>query len=270
MAAQYKLCWHDQVVYKFKLTWPPGSVDVLNHERDLITTILTAVSEDEYPPNLSNHEFTADIEYRKWNYSGELVFEKDGTMYELYRYHFYVRVRKNNIVARSANVSRRRHYDEGDSSSDEAPLVPVKQKWSSRREKRKIRLPAMYHYRGTPASHAVARRQYRRDLERALPFSVQDCLRYVKPKDARQDLVVRQYFVPDMIYRTLQYYAHIPEAQNDDSAIVFLNNDVSFEVREPRAIQFGQSSEPAPSTGLFQSLKRGVVTVFSKMSKWIV
>ncbi|KAH7971699.1 hypothetical protein HPB52_002356 [Rhipicephalus sanguineus] len=184
-----------------------------------------------------------------------MAFERDGAMYELYRHQFHVRVQRNDIVARSTDVIRHGHNDEG-SSSSEAPVVPVKRRWPPRREKRKIRLPAMYRHRATPASHAVVRRQSRRDLERALPFSVQDCLRYMRPKEAGHELVVKQYFVPDMIYRSLQQYADIPEVQKGNNAIVFLDNSVSLECSGPRAIQYGQSSEPAPSTGLFQSLRR--------------
>ncbi|KAL1416573.1 hypothetical protein MTO96_027795 [Rhipicephalus appendiculatus] len=268
MAAQYKLCWHGKFVYKFKLEWPPGSVDILNHERDIITTIVEAVSQKEYPQKLSNAQFTANIEYREWKFSGQMAFERDGAMYELYHHQFYVRFQRNDIVARSSDVTHHRHNDEG-SSSGEAPLVPVKQKWPPRREKRKIRLPAMYRHRSSPASRAVVRRQSRRDLER-LPFSVQDCLRYVRPKDAKHELVVQQYFVPDIIYRVLQQCADIRDVQKDNDAIIFLDNGVSMGVSGPRAIQFGQSSEPAPSTGLFQSLRRGVATVLDKMSKWIV
>ncbi|KAH6926025.1 hypothetical protein HPB50_012964 [Hyalomma asiaticum] len=184
-----------------------------------------------------------------------MVFERDGAMYELYRHQFHVRVQRSDVVARSADGIRHRYNNEGGSSSEDS-LAPVKQKWPSRKVKRKIRLPAIYRRRNTPPSRAVVHRQTKSDLELAPPFLVQDCLRYVRAKDAGQRLVVKQYCIPDIIYRALQQYANISEDQNDNSAIVFLHDSVSLVGGGPQAIQFAQSSDATTNTGLFQSIKR--------------
>ncbi|XP_050036356.1 uncharacterized protein [Dermacentor andersoni] len=268
MAPRYKLCWHGKFVYKFILEWPPGSVNVLNHEEGIITTVVEAVSKGDYPRKLSNGEYIADIEPREWKMSGQMVLEKDGAKYELYHHEFHLRVRRNSVAQHSAGGIRDRNTDEGSSTSGTS-LPPVKQKWPSHKEKRKIRLPAVYRHRNCSASRAVVHRGSSRDLERALPLSVQDCLRYVTPKDSRHKLAVKQYYIPDMIYRALQQYANTSDTQNGNNAIIFLDDSVSLRESGPKAIQFGQSNDPTASTGLFQSLRRGIATVLDKMSKWM-
>lgn len=242
-------------MYKFILEWPPDSVNVLNHEQGIITTVVEAVSKGDYPQKLSNGEFIADIEPREWKMSGQMVLEKDGAKYELYHHEFHLRVQRNRVAPPSADDIRNRNADEG-SSASETSLPPVKQEWPSRKKKRKIRMPAVYRHRNSSASRAVVHRQSRRDLERTLPFSVQDCLRYVKPKDARHKLAVKQYYIPDMIYRALQQFANTSETQSGNSAIIFLDDSVSLRDSGPKAIQYGQSNDPTASTGLFQNLRR--------------
>ncbi|KAK8779414.1 hypothetical protein V5799_019246 [Amblyomma americanum] len=61
MSVHSKLCWHEEIVYKFKIEWPPDSADILHHEQGIIESIVQMSREGQCPSSLSTAEFSVNI-----------------------------------------------------------------------------------------------------------------------------------------------------------------------------------------------------------------
>ncbi|XP_077538230.1 uncharacterized protein LOC144150249 [Haemaphysalis longicornis] len=272
MSARYKLCWYDGIVYKFKLEWPPESADILHHEQDIIKAVVEMTCKGETPQKLSNGEIAVTIQPSKWPMSGQILFKKDGIMYELFPQQFHMRVQKKDVAPMPArDIPNASHHE--DTSSSDVATPPKEPRRSPRRERRQIRLPAQWRRKTPSSSRAVVARRSRRDLGRPLPFVVQNSLQQVMPNDGSRNLTVERHYIPDTIYRALHQFMNVPEQEQDgSSAIIFLQDNVSWRGNTaPAAILSDRSLVPLSRSnhGLLRTIRRGVAAMFGQIAKWL-
>ncbi|XP_077523571.1 uncharacterized protein LOC144134538 [Amblyomma americanum] len=257
MSVHSKLCWHEEIVYKFKLEWPPDSADILHHEQGIIESIVQMSREGQCPSSLSTAEFSVNIQLSEWKMSGLTVFEKDGVTYEPYQHQFLLRVQKKHVdLPPTAQMTPSVSRSEGLSTDSPTP-TPREQEPPLSEERRKIRLPAHNRQKKLSDTRAVLRGQSKRDPLRTTPYEVQSSFRQVRPSYSRRKLTMRRYNIPNTIYRVLHQAVNASE-QRQDGTIIILDNTMLRNGMGPRAIQSGRCLAPASTegSGILHTLKR--------------
>ncbi|XP_077503391.1 uncharacterized protein LOC144113888 [Amblyomma americanum] len=272
MSVHYKLCWHEEIVYKFKLEWPPDSADILHHEQGIIESIVQMSREGQCPSSLSTAEFAVNIQLSEWKLSGLIFFEKDGVTYEPYHHQFLLRIQKKHVdLPPTAQVTPSVSSSEGLSTDSSLPTPLEQEPPLSDEARRKIGLPAHNRQKKLSDTRAALRGQSKRDLLRTTPYEVQSSFRQVRPSYSRRKLTISRYNIPDPIYRAILQAVNASE-QVQDGTIIILDNTILGDGMGPRAIdQFGRCLAPASTegSGILHTLKRCISGVLGKISNWI-
>ncbi|XP_029849642.2 uncharacterized protein LOC115331646 [Ixodes scapularis] len=256
MNAEYKLCWHDNVVYKLKFVWPTESSKLPRHEMlDTIQAVVKMARTGPILPKVSTDLCIVEIHPSPWRLNQQMHFQRGNQTYKLHHLQFGLHLYKKWTKPPKVSYS-------ADSSSSDGALEPTPQR--TKRSARK-------HWDTPSQCLSLVPKRQRTDEELELPFAVQECIRRLRRSDVEQRFTITSHNVPDVVCRKINRLSASEGAGNHSTIIILDGSALAMAPNPVGAVKFTEfppHGGNGPSRGLLGFVGRMLSAPFSYISKW--